>query len=283
MALRKPAVDALERDRIRYPADDGIPMEHTIHDENHALLMQTLKPYLKALGQPAFVAGNNFVYFGKGPTENVGPDFYVVLGAADDPDRDCWRSWHENGLLPQVIVEMLSKRTVRKDKVKNFDLYERVLKVRNYFMCNHRKRHLEGYVLDGDRYVPLLPDRHGRLYCEALGLWLGFHGRMLRWFTAEGVMLPTGEENAEVESARADAEQRRAEAERRQADDERRRADTEHERADAEHERADAERRRADTEQERADAAQARASEAEQRLRQLQDELNRRSGGPPVG
>jgi hypothetical protein len=81
-----------------------------------------------------------------------------------------------------------------------------------------------GFMLQGNSYVPLLPDGSGHLAVPSLdlklGLWtggyLGFTTTWLRWMDANGALLPLREEaerNAAVaERDRADAERRRADA-----------------------------------------------------------------------
>jgi len=216
MALRGKA--AVVDDEILYPADDGVPMDDQTHTRNAASMTEALQAWLDARGQPAWIGSNSFIYYQHGdPRRNVGPDYFVVLGAQENEERDCWRVWNEGGLLPQVIVEFVSKRSSRKDRVTNFAIYRDVLKTHNYFICWNRSRRLEGYVLEGGEYVRLLPDANGRVACGALGLRLGFEGRVLRWYDAEGSPLPFDRERTTLEAHRANQETRRADEEARRA------------------------------------------------------------------
>ncbi|MBM3464658.1 MAG: Uma2 family endonuclease [Armatimonadetes bacterium] len=197
---RKVEVD----DRVLYPADDGIPMEDTKHTTNAVVLQTTLTNHLKSVGRDAFVAVNNFIYYRRGDQKAcVGPDFYVILGAKEDPERDCWRAWHEDPALlpPQVVVEFVSKSSGYKDRVKKFAIYRDVLRVPNYVICNNRRYRLDAYALRGDEYVAVPADALGRVACDAIGLSLGFHEGMLRWFMPDGTLIPTdGEHLAQAQA-----------------------------------------------------------------------------------
>jgi hypothetical protein len=63
----------------------------------------------------------------------------------------------------------------------------------------------------GGSYVAIAPTNDGRLPSEQLGLELGIDEGQLRWFTAEGNLIPLPEE---TERQRAKQEQQRAEQER---------------------------------------------------------------------
>lgn len=223
MALRrKPAV--VDEEDL-YPAEDGIPMENVQHDTNHHALMDALRPWLEARGRAAFQAGNNFIYYELGdPRKNVGPDYYLILGARDNPERDCWRVWNEGYLLPQVVIEFISRSTARRDRVVKFAIYRDVLKVANYFIASHRQRRIEGFRLQDGVYVPIAPNPQGLLLCDPLGLYVGMHEGVARWYDEEGILLPTPREQLVDERRKAEAEAARAqEAERRAADETRRR------------------------------------------------------------
>jgi hypothetical protein len=69
--------------------------------------------------------------------------------------------------------------------------------------------------VDG-RYEAIVPNGAGLLWCEALDLYLGRFDHKLRFFTPEGILVPTPAEAALTETERAEQEaQRAAEADRR--------------------------------------------------------------------
>lgn len=56
------------------------------------------------------------------------------------------------------------------------------------------------------------------MWSGQLGLYLGIHQELLRYFTAEGNLVPTPEETAEREAKRANIEVKRAEIEAERAE-----------------------------------------------------------------
>lgn len=93
-------------------------------------------------------------------------------------------------------------------------VYARSLKVGEYFLFDPFSGVFEGYELDARRqaYVPKEPLPSGQVRCDQLGLLLGkARGTLyavttewLRWFDAEGRLLPMASEHAEETQARLD-------------------------------------------------------------------------------
>ena len=128
-----------------------------------------------------------------------------------DPDRErkVWIAWEEGGRLPDVIVELLSPSTAKKDRTEKRDLYARVFRTAEYFLCDPETGTLEGLRLAGRFYQSIQPDENGRLWSEQLGVFLGtWHGVVdgrkgdwVRLFRPDGSLVPTPEERGR----RADA------------------------------------------------------------------------------
>ena len=57
-----------------------------------------------------------------------GPDFFVALGARPKPRRNSWVVENEGGKYPDVIVEILSKRTQAADRGEKKAIYEKVFR-----------------------------------------------------------------------------------------------------------------------------------------------------------
>lgn len=198
--------------------DDGVPMENMLHGEQASFyLKQPLERYHASRGVSSVVGTNAFVYFDPARPP-VGPDLYVVLGAKPRR-RKGWAAWLEEGMLPQVVVELLSPSTEAQDRGRKFLLYRDVLQVAEYYLFDHDEGRLEGFRRESGVYVSLPRGPLGRLECRTLGLWLGVHEGWLRWFEPDGSMLPTAAEEADAERHRADAERQRADAERLRAED----------------------------------------------------------------
>ncbi len=212
-----------------YPPDDGAIVDHGYHGFNRQILVDSMMFWFERHGVRAWVTADNAIYYQLGePRKVVGPDFYVVLGAREWPKRDCWRLWNEGFLTPQVIVEFISPKTARKDRVTNFAIYRDTLKVPDYYVCdNVRRMRVDGFHLQGGEYVPLLPGPDGRLRCESLDMSVGFHGRWLRFFDADGSLVRTGRELYHETQRQLKESSRQAEESSRRADEASRCADEE--------------------------------------------------------
>jgi hypothetical protein len=133
-----------------------------------------------------------------------------VLGA-EKRDRRSWAIWEEGGKYPNVVIELLSSSTATVDRGKKKDLYQDVWRVPEYYWFHPETMEFAGFRLVGGTYVAIEPTESDRLQSKQLGLELGIHDRKLRWFTAEGDLIPLPEEaerqQAEQERQRADQEQ----------------------------------------------------------------------------
>jgi Uma2 family endonuclease len=221
---------------VELPYEDGEPLESHWHRLQINLLGDMLSQYWQARTD-FFAGGNMFVYYclEQARTRSYrGPDFFVVLGVDGTRPRRSWIVWQEGGRYPDVIIELLSPTTKAEDLGIKKDLYERVFKTAEYFCVDPDEQTLRGWQLEKTGYVLLSPDAHGWLWSDKLHLWLGLQGGSfqgtpglwLRFFEPSGTLVPTAEEVAEAERARAQAERARAEAERT-------RAEAEHARAEA--------------------------------------------------
>ena len=233
-----------------YPGEDDQPMAETDkHQQVISYCIAALAQYFKPVENEVYVAGNNFLYFrphtATQKPKKVSPDVYVVRGIAQNPPRDSYKVWRENGRLPSVVIEITSTKTAKQDTGAKLALYEQTLKVPEYFLFDptggYLNPTLRGYRLDASRtyqMIPVTPLASGnRLYSEELGLYLvGRFDHTLRFLNPlEGKYLLTLDEAitvSENEAVRAEAETRRAEAEGRRAEAEARRADEEARRAD---------------------------------------------------
>lgn len=172
-----------------------------------------------------FVGGNMFVYFSVTQARNRdfrGSDFLYVSNTTREPPRRFWVVWEERR-TPDVVIELASETTRDEDYGAKFAIYRDRLQVGNYFIYDPETRVLDGWQLRGADYVPIPPSPNGRLWSDRLRLDLGeWHGlakgytqTWLRWFAADGTVVPT---LAEAEKQRAEAEKQRAEAEKQRAD-----------------------------------------------------------------
>ncbi|MEM1034439.1 MAG: Uma2 family endonuclease [Myxococcota bacterium] len=213
------------------PCCDGEPLESDRHRRQMNLLIDSIEHHW-ANRDDFFAGGNMFVYFSSLQAKNNdfrGPDFFVVTDVARG-ERKSWIVWDEGGRTPEVIVELLSESTRDTDFGEKKRIYERVLRVPEYFVFDPFSGELWGFRLAPTTYQEIPRTPGGRLSSTILGLELGVRsGRYqgieadwLRMFTANGGVVPT---KAEAATQRADAAAQRAEAEAQRAEAEAQRAD----------------------------------------------------------
>jgi len=253
-----------------YPTSDGKPMAET--DDHRVLMVElidTLDHYFIA-DSNVYVTGNLLLFYEKGDKRrHVSPDVFFVRGV-EKAYRPNYLMWKEK--TPDVVIELTSKTTRREDSNKKLELYERVLKVKEYFLFDLKEEYLkpsfQGYRRVRGKFIPI-EFVDGRLPSELLGLHLERDGEKLRLRNpVTGERLPTTSERLALESRRAYQLEERVNIEEERADQAAARADQ----AAA---RADQAAARAIQEKERADRAEAEL----QRLRQqLADAQSRRNG-----
>ncbi|MCZ2207827.1 Uma2 family endonuclease [Cylindrospermopsis raciborskii] len=211
------------------PYDDGVPMESPRHKMQLGILMETLTTWLEKR-EDGFIGGDMFVYFSNNEvkTEDFkGPDFFAVLGVPKG-ERKSWVVWQE-GKGPDVVVELLSESTAKKDKTTKKTIYQNQMKVPEYFWYDpFDPGEWRGFKLINGVYEPLELVEGGYISEKMnlkLVLWEGNYEGLnivwLRWATLEGELLPTREEKTQRE--RAEKERERAEKEWERAEKERER------------------------------------------------------------
>jgi Uma2 family endonuclease len=225
VTLTRPETPTPTRRPVFYPTGDGKPMAETdLHVQTILNMIAALQLHFQDRAEDVYVAGNNFLFWSEGePRRRVSPDTYVVFGVRQRP-RDSYKSWEEGGRLPAFVLEVTSRRTRSEDNEDKFDLYERVLRIPEYFRYDptgdYLRPQLQGLELVGDRYSPLPMEEGQRVLSKQLNLYLTVRGDGLRLQRpATDELIPTLKE---------------AEAARRQAEAERQRAETEIERLRAE-------------------------------------------------
>ncbi|MEB3282496.1 MAG: Uma2 family endonuclease [Lyngbya sp.] len=239
-----------ELEDIEFPPGDleskEPPLESELHLRQILLLIQMLE-YLWQDRQDFYAFGNLTIYYSpeQKKTDNFrGPDFFVVLNTERKP-RKSWVVWEEGGKYPNVIIELLSKSTANVDEVtaapgacirENCDrtnkkeIYQDIFRTPEYFWFSPETLEFKGFGLLQGTYEELQPNEQGRLWSKQLNLFLGVYEGKLRFFTPEGILVPTPEESAKTAEKRAsEAEetsrktQEELEAERQQRQAERQR------------------------------------------------------------
>jgi len=231
--MSQPVAAALAPLPFELVYDDGEPLENEWHTYELPLLREVIGQTMAEQGRTDFYAGMNmFVYYSVEQAREVaeeeakrltkkafrGPDVFWVGGVDPHRERKVWIAWEEGGRLPDVIFEMLSPSTAKKDRTEKRDLYSRVFGTAEYFLYESETRKLEGFRLAGRFYQPIQPDENGRLWSDQLGASVGlWHGiavkavqkredDWLRLFRPDGSLVPTGEEAANQRADAAEAE-----------------------------------------------------------------------------
>jgi hypothetical protein len=136
------------------------------------------------------------------------------------------------GITPDVVIEIVSNTEGGEEEPDGkLGIYGRI-KVAHYVVYDPRQQTggepLRVYALQSGRLV-----RTDETWFDDIGLgvtlwrgeYQGCEDTWLRWCDRDGAVIPTGEERAEAERARAEAERERAEVERARAEAERERAE----------------------------------------------------------
>jgi Uma2 family endonuclease len=198
------------------------PLETTLHLQQMLLLIKVLewwwRNHLRV--NDFFAAGNITIYFSQRQSKLEdfrGPDFFVVRNT-ENRLRDSWVVWEEDGRYPNLIIELLSKSTAKTDKGLKKQIYQDIFRTPEYFWFDPKNLEFAGFLLVGGAYQPIEPNPQGLLWSQQLSLYLGVDENQLRYFTAEGQVIPTPEEIAEWEAEHAKQEAQRAEQEKQRAE-----------------------------------------------------------------
>jgi Uma2 family endonuclease len=260
MALTAQELEAVLPDATKLLSDEP-EMESSLH-YMQLLLLVTCLEWLWRDRQDFFIGANLTIYFSRQQLRNRdfrGPDFFLVKETQKKP-RTSWVVWEENGQYPDLIIELLSDSTAAVDRGLKKQLYQNQFRTPEYFWFSPESLEFEGFKLMGSQYEPIVKNSQGWRWSQELGLYLGIMNGELRYFSADGEMIPTPEEAALKERDVAESERQRAESERQ-------RAEAEHQRAESERQRAEAERQRAEAESQRAEVERAKAERLAEYLR----------------
>jgi Uma2 family endonuclease len=190
---------------------EGTKMESSLHALQMRLLVTILEWHWRDR-QDFFIGDNLTIYFSYQQTKTHdfrGPDFFLVTGT-ERRHRKSWVIWEE-GKLPELIIELLSDSTAAADRGIKKDIYERRFHTPEYFWFSPDTGEFKGFRLNAAKYEEIQPNEQGWRWSNVLGLFLGIHEGLLKYFTDAGELLPTPEEVARHEAQRAETEAQRAE------------------------------------------------------------------------
>ena len=201
-----------------YPSSDGKPMAET--DWHRKLLMELIQIIDHHFREhdDVYVSGDLLIYYKMGDnTKSVAPDVFVVQGVAKK-QRGTYLTWEESH-TPDFVLELASPSTFRHDLTGKKDLYESVLKVKEYYIYDplHQiQPHFIGFRLVDGRYEEIA-FLNERLPSSVLNLELGEHDGTLGVYdpTTEQWLAPPEERAEQAEERAEQAEERAEQAEER--------------------------------------------------------------------
>jgi Uma2 family endonuclease len=203
MALTAAELADLMPDATQLYSDEP-EMESSQHCAQLALLVACLE-WLWQDRNDFFIGANLTIYCSRQQLKNRdfrGPDFFLIKNTERKPRRS-WVVWEEDGNYPDLIIELLSNSTASIDRSLKKALYQDRFRTPEYFWFSPDTLEFQGFRLVGQQYVEIPPNLQGLLWSEALNLFLGTYDGQLRYFTAEGQLVPTPSEAAEVAQERA--------------------------------------------------------------------------------
>jgi len=155
--------------------------ETDLHRKLMIALLHALEEFFREQ-MSVYVSGNIFLYYLDEANErqSVSPDIFVVFGVAKK-DRRVYKL-EEEGVAPQVVIELTSASTRVEDLVAKHYIYAR-MGVQEYFLfdpySDALQTTLRGFRLEGDEYTPL---NGASLFSKVLGLELRVEDRLLRLY-----------------------------------------------------------------------------------------------------
>jgi Uma2 family endonuclease len=196
----EPSQDSPTPPEISDLYSDEPPLETELHLRQMLLLIQSLE-WLWRDRDDFYAFGNLTVYYSPRQRKSEdfrGPDFFVVLDTERKP-RKSWIVWEEDGKYPHVIIELLSESTAETDRGLKKQIYQDTFRTPEYFWFDPNTLEFCGFALLQGQYQQIQADQRGWLWSTQLQLFLGIEERQLRFFTAEGQLVPTPTEAAYTE------------------------------------------------------------------------------------
>jgi hypothetical protein len=171
-----------------------------VHVKNELLVQYRLKGDRKIRQ----VVPDNMVILHDGPLDVEG-SYDIEL----QPARPFW------------VLEYVSKHNKRKDYDRNFEIYEKDLKVPYYLMFYPDNEELTLYTLKRGKYVSVKPNKNGRLAIPKLDLEVALLDGWVRfWYKGKLLPLPADLQREVNEARRREEEARKQAEEARQREEE---------------------------------------------------------------
>lgn len=191
---------------------DEPQMESSLHATQLMLLVACLE-WLWRDRTDYFIGANLSVYYSLTQLkqrEFCGPDLFLVKHTVKRHRRS-WVVWEEDGKYPDLIIELLSNSTAKMDRTLKKALYQDYFRTWEYFWFSPETMEFMGFQLIEGQYLEITPTAEGWRWSAVLELFLGVFENQLRFFSAEGRLIPTPAEAAMLAEQERDQAQRRAE------------------------------------------------------------------------
>ena len=218
----------LTPEEARHPKEGYVMPERTEHDFISDDLCDMLRAYYREHSEIAVF--RNLVFEWNHPSiGNYAPDIAVVPNVRTrDANRTSFKV-SEEGTRPNLVIEIVSRTSRKEDRVDKVRDYA-ALGIQEYVYIDlwERRgvpqRELAGFRLEGEHYLPLLPDEDGAIYLLSVDLRIGLDenrvwledsktGNDLLTNIEARVALKAAEERAAAEEVARQAAEERAEAE----------------------------------------------------------------------
>jgi Uma2 family endonuclease len=229
---------------------------------DHARLTQDLNEMLGAhyRNHPELTVFDDLVFkWDHAEIRSFSPDIAIVPHVRNPSATRGEFRVAEEGTRPLLVIEVVSPQSRNGDRVIKVRDYPQV-GVQEYIYIDHWERRgqtiweIAGFRLAGDRYLPIIPDEDGAIYCETINLRIGIEdGR---------VWIEDGNTGEELLTHQKTQEALQAEAAARQAAEEQAHVEATARQAAEEQAHAEAAARR---------TLEARLAELEAQIRQLQE------------
>jgi Uma2 family endonuclease len=144
------SMGTLDRPAIVYPDSDGLPMADNTVQFRYIATIQGGIDALFRDDPNVFVAGDLFWYPVEGhPETRVAPDVLVAFGRPKG-DRGSYKQWEEEGVVPQVVFEILSPSNTAVEMSNKLAFYQRY-GVAEYYVFDPDRGELAGYQRHGEQ------------------------------------------------------------------------------------------------------------------------------------
>jgi Uma2 family endonuclease len=169
---------------IVYPDSDGQSMADNTLQFEWIVFFKENTEILLANNPNVFVAGDLLWYPVEGdPKIRMAPDLMVVFGRPKGY-RGSFKQWEEDGIPPQVVVEVLSPGNTLREMARRLEFYDQY-GVEEYYLFDPYKNDLSGWLRATDGRLRVIETLDGWI-SPRLQIRFDLSGATLRIWRADG-------------------------------------------------------------------------------------------------